>query len=105
MLGQAKCESLDKPTNGVALARTVARLKRGWIGAYVTTSYFSKPSQIEVIEDNYPLIKVSGLTLATETLKLVEIGGFKDVPGFLDSLEVEYPNAIQNRRPDEILDF
>jgi hypothetical protein len=43
--------------------------------------------------------------LATETLKLVEIGGFKDVPGFLDSLEVEYPNAIQNRRPDEILDF
>jgi hypothetical protein len=105
VLGQAKCESLDKPTNGVALARTVARLKRGWIGAYVTTSYFSKPSQIEVIEDNYPLIKVSGLTLATETLKLVEIGGFKDVPGFLDSLEVEYPNAIQNRRPDEILDF
>lgn len=105
VLGQAKCESLDRPTNGVALARTVARLKRGWIGAYVTTSYFSKPSQIEVIEDSYPLIKVSGLALAIETLKLVEIGGFRDVPGFLDSLEIEYPNSIQNRRPDEILDI
>jgi hypothetical protein len=105
VLGQAKCESLDKPTNGVALARTVARLKRGWIGAYVTTSYFSKQSQIEVIEDSYPLVKVSGLTLALETQKLAEIGGFRDVIGFLESLEIEYPNSIQNRRPDEILDI
>jgi len=39
-LGQAKCESYSKPTNGVHLARTVSRLKRGWIGAYVTTSFF-----------------------------------------------------------------
>lgn len=105
VLGQAKCESPNTPTNGVAIARTVARLKRGWIGAYVTTSYFSKASQIEVIEDTYPLLKVSGLTLAIETLKLAEVGGFRDVIGFLESLEIEYPNSIQNRRPDEILDI
>jgi hypothetical protein len=105
VLGQAKCESFDRPTNGVAIARTVARLKRGWIGAYVTTSYFSKQSQIEVLEDAYPLLKVSGLTLATETLKLAETGGFSSVLGLLDSLETEYPEAIQNRRPEEILDF
>lgn len=105
VLGQAKCEAPDKPTNGVALARTVARLKRGWIGAYVTTSFFSKQSQLEVIEDAYPLIKISGLTLATETLKLVESGGFRDVLGYLDSLELEYPEMIRNRRPDEILEI
>lgn len=105
VLGQAKCESPSTPTNGVAIARTVARLKRGWIGAYVTTSYFSKASQIEVIEDSYPLLKVSGFTLAIETLKLAEVGGFRDVIGFLESLEIEYPNSIQNRRPDEILDI
>ena len=104
VLGQAKCEAPDKPTNGVALARTVARLKRGWIGAYVTTSFFSKQSQLEVIEDSYPLIKISGLTLATETLKLVEAGGYRDVLGYLQTLEVEYPEMIRNRRPDEILD-
>lgn len=104
VLGQAKCEAPDKPTNGVSLARTVARLKRGWIGAYVTTSYFSRQSQLEVIEDAYPLIKVSGLTLATETLKLVEAGGFRDVLGYLESLELEYPEMIRNRRPDEILE-
>jgi hypothetical protein len=104
VLGQAKCESLDKPTSGNALARTVARLKRGWIGAYVTTSYFSKQSQLEVIEDAYPLIKIGGGTLATETLKLVEAGGFGSVLGYLESLELEYPSMLQNRRPDEILD-
>ena len=60
--------------------------------------------QIEVIEDSYPLIKVSGLTLASETLKLVESGGYRDVQGFLEVLELEYPDMIRNRRPDEILD-
>jgi hypothetical protein len=105
VLGQAKCEAPDKPTNGVALARTVARLKRGWIGAYVTTSYFSRQSQLEVIEDAYPLIKISGKTLAEETLKLVEAGGFKSTLDFLEVLELEYPERIQNRRPDEILDL
>jgi len=105
VLGQAKCEALDKPTNGVALARTVARLKRGWIGAYVTTSYFSRASQLEIIEDSYPLIKIGGLTLAEEALKLVDAGGFNDLAGLLDSLEVEYPEKIQNRRPEEILDL
>lgn len=105
VLGQAKCEAPDRPTNGNALARTVARLKRGWIGAYVTTSYFSKQSQLEVIEDAYPLIKISGKTLAEETLKLVEKGGYSSVLGYLEGLEVEYPDTVQNRRPDEILDL
>jgi hypothetical protein len=104
VLGQAKCEALDKPTNGNSLARTVARLKRGWIGAYVTTSFFSKQSQLEIIEDAYPLIKISGGILATETLKLVEAGGFRDTFGYLEALELEYPLMIQNRRPDEILE-
>lgn len=105
VLGQAKCEALDKPTNGNSLARTVARLKRGWVGAYVTTSFFSKQSQLEIIEDAYPLIKISGATLASETLKLVESGGFRDTLGYLEALELEYPTMIQNRRPDEILDI
>jgi len=103
VLGQAKCEALDKPTNGVALARTVARLKRGWIGAYVTTSYFSKASQLEIIEDAYPLLKIGGKALAEEALKLVDSGGFGSLLGYLESLELEYPEMIQNRRPEEIL--
>jgi hypothetical protein len=105
VLGQAKCEALSTPTNGVAIARTVARLKRGWIGAYVTTSYFSKMSQLEIIEDSYPLLKIGGLALAQEAMKLVDAGGFSSVLGLLDSLELEYPEMIRNRRPEEILDI
>src|SRR5262249_51403356 len=37
VLGQAKCEKFGSPTGGNHIARTVARLKRGWIGVYVTT--------------------------------------------------------------------
>lgn len=31
VLGQAKCEKIDAPTGGVHIARTVARLRRGWV--------------------------------------------------------------------------
>lgn len=60
---------------------------------------------IFALECAYQFIKISGLTLATETLKLVESGGFRDVIGYLDSLELEYPEMIRNRRPDEILEL
>lgn len=43
VLGQAKCERVGAATGGVAVARTVARLRRGWLGVYVTTGFF--PSQ------------------------------------------------------------
>jgi hypothetical protein len=45
VLGQAKCEGLGTATSGRDIARTVARLRRGWIGVYVTTSYFSRRAQ------------------------------------------------------------
>src|SRR5205823_5968167 len=66
VLGQAKCEKVDEATNGRDIARTVARLRRGWLGVYVTTSYFSVPAQREVIEDRYPIVLVPGLRIATE---------------------------------------
>lgn len=103
VLGQAKCENPRKATNGKDLARTVARLKRGWIGAYVTTGYFSKPSQAEIIEDEYPLVKINGLVLATETLKLSQENGHASVLEYLKQLEREYPAHIQERRPEEFL--
>jgi hypothetical protein len=103
VLGQAKCENYKTPTNGVHLARTVARLKRGWIGAYVTTSFFSEGSQREISEDRYPLITVSGLDLARETLKLVEESGARDVLDYLKTLDVEYPQVISLKKPEDVL--
>lgn len=103
VLGQAKCENYKTPTNGVHLARTVARLKRGWIGAYVTTSFFSEGSQREIFEDKYPLITVNGLELARETLKLIEESGSGDIFDYLKMLDSEYPKVISLKKPEDIL--
>ena len=103
VLGQANCEDPTKPTNGRDLVRTVARLKRGWIGAYVTTSYFSKNSQTEIIEDEYPLIKINGLVLATHALRLRDAAGKKNLRDYLVGIDEEYPDRIEQRRPEDIL--
>jgi len=64
VLGQAKCQkSLVSVPD---LARVVARLQRGWMGVYVTTSIFSEPAQVELTEDKYPLVLVNGKRLAQE---------------------------------------
>lgn len=104
VLGQAKCEAFKTPTNGVHLARTIARLKRGWIGAYVTTSFFSEKCQQEISDDSYPLITVNGLTLAKEVLKLVELTGSSSVLDFLKSLDKTYSEYIEKKKPEDVLD-
>ena len=103
VLGQAKCEKPTSGTSGRDLARTVARLKRGWVGAYVTTSFFTEMSQIEIFEDQYPLLTVNGLALAEEALRLQIESGFATLEEFLVSLEAEYSSMVMNRRPEEIL--
>jgi hypothetical protein len=103
VLGQAKCEKLTVGTSGKDVARTVSRLKRGWIGSYVTTSFFTTQVQQEIIEDQFPLITINGLDLARETLKLVEQSGFSSVLELLSQLESEYKSLIQKRRPEDIL--
>ncbi|MEK5133042.1 restriction endonuclease [Bacillus sp. FSL W8-0645] len=103
VLGQAKCEKLDVPTGGNHIARTVARLKRGWVGVYITTSYFSETVQREVIDDSYPIVLVHGLRLAQEVLKMVYLMGFSSVIDFLKDIDKVYEDKILARRPEEIL--
>ena len=103
VLGQAKCETLNSATGGNHIARTVARLKRGWIGMYVTTSFFSEAVQREVIEDEYPIMLVNGLLLAKTVLKILHDDGFLNVKTYLDFLDKRYEELVQIRRPDELL--
>jgi hypothetical protein len=102
VLGQAKCESPNKPTNGQNIARTVARLKRGWIGVYVTTSYFSASVQQEVIDDQYPMILVNGLKMAETVEKILYAEG-TTLQNYLIELDDQYNVLVKARRPDEIL--
>jgi hypothetical protein len=103
VLGQAKCEKPTSGTSGRDLARTVARLKRGWIGAYVTTSFFTERSQIEIIEDQYPLITVNGKQLAEEALRQQRLNNHSTLHDFLVFADSEYDFNIRNGRPEEIL--
>ena len=100
ILGQAKCENPQRPTNGVHIARTVARLKRGWFGVYVTTSYFSKNVQLEVMDDQYPIMLICGKKVA-ETVEKILFKSGMTLNAFLQSLEDDYHS--ENKRPDDIL--
>lgn len=103
LLGQAKCEHPGTPTGGNHIARTVARLRRGWVGAYVTTSYFSEPVQREVIEDEYPVMLINGKKVAETILKILHDEGHLQVNDYLDYLQSIYVEQVQIKRPDELL--
>ncbi|MCJ7532395.1 MAG: restriction endonuclease [Anaerolineales bacterium] len=103
VLTQAKCEKLGTPTGGNHIARTVARLKRGWIGVYVTTSYFSESVQREVIEDKYPIVLIHGKRVAQEVLKMIFEEEYSSIQHFLESIDNQYDTMIQIRQPEEIL--
>lgn len=105
VLGQAKCEVPTKATSAKDLARTVARLKRGWIGAYVTTSFFSEPSQSEMFEDQYPLLKIPGDVVAIEVQKLMDAAGFSSVSDYLSDLDGQYGDSVSGLKPEDLLDL
>lgn len=102
VLGQAKCTDPGKGVNGRDIARTIARLKRGWIGAFVTTSYFTENVQKEVIEDSYPLLMINGAKIS----EIVEIILF-DERISLEEYLTELPKKFNNRVaiPEEILRY
>ena len=102
VLGQAKCTDPTRATNGRDIARTVARIKRGWIGAYVTTSYFSEPVQQEVKEDSYPIILING----AKVVEVVERELFErnqQLDEYLNSLSEKY--KYLNRIPEDVLNI
>ena len=103
LLGQAKCEQPHRSTGGTHIARTVARLKRGWIGAYITTGTFSEAVQREVIEDQYPIIMLGGGQLAEIVEQMQLSAGVATLEEFLESVDEMYDDLVQQRRPDEIL--
>ena len=103
VLGQAKCVSPDSSISPDQVARVVARLRRGWIGVFVTTGSFSKQAQVEVVDDQYPLILISGKELASEALKIAAADHAGNLQDLLQSTADEYEGAITARRPEEVL--
>lgn len=103
VLGQAKCVLPTSSISAEQVARVVARLRRGWIGVYVTTGSFSKQAQIEIIDDQYPVVLISGRTLAETVRRLAHGNHGGDLVALLESTIEEYASAITYRRPEEVL--
>jgi hypothetical protein len=103
VLGQAKCITPTSSISPDQVARVVARLHRGWIGVFVTTGSFSRQAQIEVIDDQYPLVLVDGKTLAEQVIRMAATDHDGDLGALLASVTTDYGTAVTYRRPDEIL--
>ncbi len=102
VLGQAKCIKPGSSISPDEVARVVARLRRGWIGVFVTTGVFSKQAQVEVIDDEYPVVLVSGGLLAKEAIRLAELSYDGSIDALLDATLNSYAEAVTHRRPEEI---
>ncbi|WP_422771117.1 restriction endonuclease [Plantactinospora sp. WMMC1484] len=103
VLGQAKCVAPSSSISPDQVARVVARLRRGWIGVFVTTGTFSRQAQIEVIDDQYPLVLVGGRTLVEQVLRMAAADYDGDLDALLRSVDTGYEAAVAHRRPEEIL--
>ena len=103
VIGQAKCQS--STINSKDIARTIAKLKRNYVGVFVTNSIFSQQTQEEILEDQYPLIMINGNKIAELTNKYI-LDSSKDLnklQEYLDNLDEQYESYKSNIRPDDII--
>lgn len=103
VLGQAKCVQPSSTISPEQVARVVARLRRGWIGVYVTTGSFSRQAQVEIIDDNYPVVLIAGGTLAATVHRMAQANYGGDLAALLQTTVDQYPGAITYRRPEEVI--
>ena len=103
VLGQAKCIKPSSSVSPEQVARVVARLRRGWIGVYVTTGSFSRQAQVEIIDDQYPLVLISGGTLAATVRRIAQSTYGGDLVALLRSMLDEYATSVTHRRPEEVI--
>lgn len=103
VLGQAKCVKPDTLVTAEQIARVVARLRRGWIGVYVTTGSYSVPAQTEMVEDQYPIVLVNGLDLVHELRSMARDDHGGDLTACIEHILNGRETAVTNRRPEEIL--
>ena len=102
VLGQAKCTDRSG-ASAMQLARLVARLRRGWIGAFVTTGYFTRGAQAELRSDEYPVLLIAGRQVAHTVRRLAveEAGG--SVGQLLTQVDAAYDDMVTDLEASRVL--
>ena len=77
------------------VSRLVARLGRGQYGLFVTTSYFTRQAQEEVLEDRYPTALLSGADIVRmmRELRIATIAQLS--PSWLETVREEYARSFR----------
>lgn len=88
-LGEAKKFSRDTAVSPRHVSRLVARLSRGQYGVFVTTSFFTRQAQEEVLSDGYPTTLVAGADLVRMMRELRVAQGSELSPRWLDAIRSE----------------
>lgn len=98
--GQAKCQLAG--ISPADLSRLAAKLGRGWVGAFITTSYFSQQAQMELQDDGYPILLVDGLRLA-ELVARAHVQSGISLREYLERIDSTYEERVKTRVASEIL--
>ncbi len=103
VLGQAKCVKVGGQIDARDLARTVARLRRGWLGVFVTTGAVSKRAQREVYDDRYPLLLITGLQVAQTAEQLLQESPHGDLADLLKQFDEDYKSSPRVADPERLV--
>ena len=88
-LGEAKRYARTTPVGPKDVSRLVARLGRGQYGLFVTTSYFTRQAQEEVLEDRYPTHLLAGADLVRIMREMRLTRGSEISPEWLHAVAAE----------------
>lgn len=83
---EAKCYSRDHGNGVRMLSRLISRLKFRNFGVFITTSYVSEQAYKEILEDEHPIIIISGKDII-EILKSHHIIAKEDIRSFMKKNE------------------
>jgi hypothetical protein len=95
-LGEAKRYARTTAVGPKDVSRLVARLARGQYGIFVTTSYFTRQSQEEVLEDRYPTTLVAGADLVRIMREMRVAKGSTISTSWLKSVQEEGAAAFES---------
>jgi len=94
LLGEAKRYSPGTAVSPDRVSRLVARLNRGQYGLFVTTSYYTKQAQEEVIADGYPVKLISGADVTRMMREMRITQGDTISPRWLATVTAELATPI-----------
>lgn len=96
--GEAKRYARSTAVGPKDVSRLVARLSRGQYGIFVTTSYYTRQAQEEVLEDRYPTTLIAGSDLVRIMRELRVARASEISPAWLRSVESEALEPVSTVR-------